>query len=115
MSKVNKEQIIEEFTQAYQKAHGKKPEIEAKAGWYSVDGGKNVRISQLEEMTAELNGGASSASKAPKAESAPKKPAKKTAAKAPAKKSKKASGGFSVKDFYAKQLEDEKPGSIRPR
>ncbi len=125
MSKDNKEQIIEEFTQAYQKAHGKKPEIEAKSGWYSVDGGKNMRIAQLEEMTKELQGESAdteekkTASKAksdskPKAKSKPKATSKTKAS--PAKKSaKKKSGGFSVKDFYADKLQEENPGSTLPR
>ena len=112
MSKANKEQIIEEFTQAYQKAHGKTPEIESKSGWYTVDGGKNMRIGQLEEMTKELGGSSSS-------DAATKKPASKSKTQSKAKPAKKqnktASSGFSVKDFYAQKLQDENPGSTLPR
>lgn len=108
MSKVDKDQVIEEFTQAYQKAHGKTPTIEAKSGWYSVDGGKNMRIGQLQDMIAELNGSA-------KTESKPA-PAKKKAAAKPAKAKKPAkSGGFSVKAYYAEKLKDDNPGAILPR
>lgn len=114
MSKANKEQIIEEFTQAYQKAHGKTPEIEAKSGWYSVDGGKNMRIGQLEEMTKELGGQSSSGAATKKAASKPKTEGK-AKAKPAKKQSKKAATGFSVKDFYAQKLQDENPGSTLPR
>lgn len=112
MSKANKEQILEEFTQAYQKAHGKTPEIEAKSGWYTVDGGKNMRIGQLEEMTKELSGQTSSGAASKKAAAKPKTDSKSKPAK---KQSKKASSGFSVKDYYAKKLQDDKPGSTLPR
>ena len=47
MSKLDKEKVLAEYTEAYQKAHGKKPKIESSNGWYSVDGGKNVRLAQL--------------------------------------------------------------------
>jgi hypothetical protein len=51
MAKQDKDAVIENFTQAYTKANGKAPSIEAKGGWYSVDGGKNMRLAQLEEMS----------------------------------------------------------------
>jgi hypothetical protein len=63
MAKQDKDAVIENFTQAYTKANGKAPSIEAKGGWYSVDGGKNMRLAQLEEMTAELSASAPAAKK----------------------------------------------------
>ena len=98
MSKLDKDQTIEQFTLAYTAANGKAPEIEAKGGWYSVDGGKNIRLAVIAEMTAELTGSASSApASAPTATPAVK--AKKPAA---AKKTKtaKSGNGFSVKNFW---------------
>ena len=54
MSKLDKEKVLAEYTEAYEKAHGKKPKIEASNGWYSVDGGKNVRLAQLDEEAKAL-------------------------------------------------------------
>ncbi|GAA0857467.1 hypothetical protein [Aliiglaciecola litoralis] len=123
MSTLDKDQVIENFTQAYKAAHGKKPTIEAKGGWYSVDGGKNVRLAALEEMTTELGSSSAPAKKsAPKkAEAkadkpAPKKADKKPAAKKPAKAKKPAnSNGFSVKAFWNEKIEARNPGSKHPR
>lgn len=98
MSKLDKDQTIEQFTLAYTAANGKAPEIEAKGGWYSVDGGKNIRLAAIAEMTAELTGSASiTPASAPTATPAAK--AKKPAA---AKKTKtaKSGNGFSVKNFW---------------
>lgn len=97
MSKLDKDQTIEQFTLAYTAANGKAPEIEAKGGWYSVDGGKNIRLAAIAEMTAELSGGTTTASSAPANKKATKKPTAKTAK--PAKPAKSASG-FSVKSFW---------------
>ena len=106
MSKLDKDAVIAKFTEAYQTANGKAPEIEAKGGWYSVDGGKNVRLAQLDEMADELATG-----KTETKEAAPAKPAAKPAAKkkAPAKKAapakaKKADSGFSVKAYWADKI-----------
>lgn len=101
MSKLDKETVLENFTEAFTKANGKAPTIEAKGGWYSVDGDKNVRLAQLEEMTAELNGAADT----------------KPAAKVTKKTSKKAANksSFSVKDFYTQQILDANPGAKAPR
>ncbi|WP_371193297.1 hypothetical protein [Glaciecola sp. SC05] len=122
MSKLDKDSVIEKFTQAYTAANGKAPSIEAKGGWYSVDGGKNIRLAQLDEMTGELS------ASAPKAKAPAKKAAKeaapaaekavaaKPAAKKPAaKKAKKAAPSFSVKDFYTQQILEANPGSKAPR
>lgn len=115
MGNVDKDKIIEEFTKAYQKANGKAPTIEAKSGWYSVDGGKNMRIGQLEEMTATLNDQQpdTPVAKAPaKTESKPAAKKTKAAAKPKAKKQK---GSFSVKAFWQEKLASENPGSRSPR
>ena len=122
MSKLDKDQVIAKFTEAYKAANGKEPQIEAKGGWYSVDGGKNVRLAALEELANELAGGEAVKAEAPKAEEKPKaeKAAAKKAApkKAPAKKAatkKPAKGAFSVKAFWAEQIEARNPGSRQPR
>ena len=118
MSKLDKDTVIDNFTQAYTKAHGKAPSVEAKGGWYSVDGGKNIRLAQIEEMTAEL----ASTKAEPKVAKVPKQdaPAQKTVAtkSAPVKKvmKKKQSGkSFSVKDFYTQQILEANPGVKAPR
>ncbi|UAA37246.1 hypothetical protein KIH87_10900 [Paraneptunicella aestuarii] len=122
MSKLDKDEVIAKFTEAYKAANGKEPQIEVKSGWYSVDGGKNIRLAQIEEMLAELTSGSTNTSEAkaektekaaaPKAEKAPKKekaPAKKAAPKP------KASGGFSVKAYWAEKITENNPGSKLPR
>lgn len=82
MSTLDKEQVLSDFTEAYKKANGKEPQIEAKSGWFSVDGGKNVRLAALVDMTAELSGGAAPAAKSEEkpAKAEAKKPAAKKAA-----------------------------------
>ena len=57
MSKLDKEKVLADYTAAYKKAHGKAPSIEAKSGWYSVNGGKNVRLAQLAEEAESLAAG----------------------------------------------------------
>ena len=54
MANLDKDAVIAAFTKAYEKANGKAPSIESKSGWYSVDGGKNMRLAQLQEMTEAL-------------------------------------------------------------
>lgn len=83
MSKLDKDQVLSDFTAAYNKANGKDPQIEAKSGWFSVDGGKNIRLATLVEMTAELSGGSAPAaeeSKPAAKKATPKKAAAKKAA-----------------------------------
>ncbi|GGD77968.1 hypothetical protein [Lacimicrobium alkaliphilum] len=114
MSKLDKEQVIEKFTAAYKAANGKAPDLEAKGGWYSVDGGKNMRLAQLDELADSLSKGGAKKAPAKKAEKAAEKKAepvkakpaaKKAAAPAKAKKTKKAkSSDFSVKAMWAEQL-----------
>ncbi len=115
MSKLDKDQVIEKFTKAYQAANGKAPEIEAKGGWYSVDGGKNMRLAQLDEMADELAGGSTAAKdeKPAAKKTADKKPAAKKAAKP--KASKKAKSNFSVKEYWAQQLAEKGQQGRLPR
>ena len=68
MSKLDKTEVLNAFEAAYKAVNGKKPEITTKPGWYSIDGGKNLRLADVAELTKEL------ASDTPAA----KAPAKKT-------------------------------------
>ena len=115
MANLDKDEVIAAFTEAYEKANGKAPSIESKSGWYSVDGGKNVRLAQLQEMTASLASGSSDATSESEEKKAPKNEAK--AAAKPAKKKEPSSkkSGFSVKDFWAEKLNAEAPGATLPR
>ena len=112
MSKLDKDQVIAAFTEAYTAANGKAPTIEAKGGWYSVDGGKNMRLADLDAMTAELGSStppkkAKTVAEKPKkaAEKKPaveKKVAKAETSKKTTKKAKKSD--FSVKAFWAEKI-----------
>jgi hypothetical protein len=102
MSKLDKDQVIAAFTEAYKVENGKAPAIEAKGGWYSVDGGKNIRLAELNAMIAEF-GVSTPDDKATLAVDKPKKAIKTKAAKAPAKKKSKKMD-FSVKAFWAKKI-----------
>lgn len=123
MSKLDKDGVLAKFTAAYEAANGKAPTIEAKGGWYSVDGGKNIRLAQLEEMADSMKTPAPKKAKADKpAKEAkaekPKAAAKADKPKAPSKakaKAKKSASSFSVKDFYTKQIQDTNPGAKAPR
>lgn len=93
MSELDKEAVLDEFTEAYKKAHGKKPKIEVSNGWYSVDDGKNMRLAQLDEWTTELKNGGSkaakkntSSTKSAKSEKSTKSAKKSTTKKSTAKK-----------------------------
>ncbi|KKO46070.1 hypothetical protein WG68_06830 [Arsukibacterium ikkense] len=93
MTKLDKDQVVADFTAAYKAKFGKAPELEQKPGWFSVDGGKNIRLAELAELTASYGkagsakASAAKAEKPAKAEKAPAKAATKPAAK-PATKSK---------------------------
>jgi hypothetical protein len=113
MSKLDKEQVIAAYTEAYKAKNGKAPAIEAKGGWYSVDGGKNVRLADLDAMTSEL-GASTPASKATVAVDKPKKATKTKVAKSPAKNKAKKTD-FSVKAFWAKKILEESAVSKLPR
>ncbi|KPD23644.1 hypothetical protein [Idiomarina zobellii] len=135
MSKLDKEKVLAEYTEAYEKAHGKKPKIEASNGWYSVDGGKNVRLAQLdEEAKALAKGKPAKAEKAsdkkaaakktetksdtkkaaPKKTAAKKEAPKKAAAKKPAVK-KSNSGGLTAKELWKQKLESKGTDCRLPR
>lgn len=104
MSKLDKDQIIGKFTQAYKSANGKEPIIEAKGGWYSIDGAKNVRLSGLEEMTAKMESGVTTADKG-----------KKPVAKLSMAKKEKLKNSFSVREYWEQQIVAQNPGSKLPR
>lgn len=116
MSKLDKEKVLAEYTEAYEKAHGKKPKIEASNGWYSVDGGKNVRLAQLDEDAKALAKGQSAKPKeaAPKKATAKKDTPKKSAAKKPAVK-KSNSGGLTAKELWKQKLQDNDTNCRLPR
>lgn len=130
MSKLDKEKVLSEFSAAFEAAEGKKPKVEEKSGWFSVNGGKNMRLAKLDEWTKELAGGKKASAKKSEAskpaKAAPKKTETKTAAKskpaskakAPAAKAatkKKSSGGLSAKELWQKKLENEKTQTRLPR
>lgn len=76
MTKLDKDQVVADFTAAYTAAFGKAPQLEQKPGWFSVDGGKNIRLAELAEL------GASYSAARPSAKAtAAKKPAAAKAAK----------------------------------
>ena len=111
MTNLDKDAVLAAFTDAYKKAHGKSPNIESKSGWYSVDGGKNVRLAQLQEMIASLESlHVNSTEKTSKKENT-------TTATSTAKKkaTSNTNSGFSVKDFWAEKLNAEAPGATLPR
>lgn len=113
MSKPDKDQVIAKFTAAYEAANGKAPIIEAKGGWYSVDGGKNMRLAALDELANELSGGA--AEEASSVESEEPAASAETAPAPTLSEKKPATGGFSVKSFWIEHLDEQKPGSTAPR
>lgn len=120
MSKLDKDQVIADFTAAYQQAHGKKPSIEAANGWFSVDGGKNMRLAQLAEAAAELSGSAKKPAKAAAkpASKAPSKAAAKAPAKAATKSAAKVSGGGSgltAKELWRQKLQQGASNGRLPR
>ena len=122
MSKLDKDQVIADFTAAYEKAHGKKPTIEAKSGWYSIDGGKNMRLAQLAEEAEALSGAskkpAAKAEKpvAKKAEKPAKAAAKKPAAKKKAASKTTSSGnGLTARELWRQKLEAGSSVSRLPR
>ncbi|MCH8500361.1 MAG: hypothetical protein LAT77_00455 [Aliidiomarina sp.] len=107
MSKLDKDQVLTDFTAAYEKANGKPPEIVENNGWYSIDGGKNKRLAQLADEAKTLTGQAHSAPKksAPKKNVASKKRTTETAK----------SAGLSAKALWMKRLEETRSYSRLPR
>lgn len=113
MSTSDKEQIIASYTEAYTAKFGKAPTIEAKGGWYSIDGGKNVRLAALADMTSELSSNSQSETEV---KTAPTEKSPKAVKKSTAKKVKKAvKSDFSVKAFWAAQISEKNPGTKLPR
>jgi len=113
MSKLDKDQVVADFTAAYKAAFGKAPQLEQKPGWFSVDGGKNIRLAELAELGASYAAAKAKPAAAKKAAATapakPPKPAAKPAAK-PAKpaKTKKASGnGQSAAEMWHARLGDK--------
>ncbi|MCL6415894.1 hypothetical protein MIB92_09535 [Aestuariirhabdus sp. Z084] len=118
MSKLDKEQVLADFSAAFEKANGKAPVVDQKGSWYSVDGGKSVRLADLVDMTAELSGGAAPAKPeaAPKAAAEKKAPAAKKTAKPKAKtKTTSTSGGMTPKELWKQKLaaRDTLPRGVR--
>ncbi|BDY04984.1 hypothetical protein [Ferrimonas sp. YFM] len=110
MSKLNKEEVLQQLNDAYLAKHGKTPEIEQKGSWFKVDGGKSLRLGDLADMVTELTGGAAPVEAAPKAEPKKSAPAKKAAPKKAAKAS--GNGGMTPKQLWAQKLAQ---GSTLPR
>lgn len=125
MSKPDKEAVLKQFTTMYKRANGKTPKIEASNGWYSVDGGKNMRLTELETWAEELNAHPTSTS--PK--SKPKAPASKTKVSSQSKSSVKkkndkkgskqkkqaGSGGSSATEVWRDYLQQQAGESKLPR
>ncbi|RUO22309.1 hypothetical protein CWE08_03740 [Aliidiomarina iranensis] len=115
MSKLDKEQVLADFTEAYTSAHGKAPTVEEKSGWYSINGDKNVRLAQVAELTEELKSGSVKSAKKP---TAAKSTSKKTSTKAKTSSKKaskgKSSGGLTAKELWKQHLE-KSPDARLPR
>lgn len=121
MSELEKDQVINKFTEAYTAANGKAPEIEEKGGWYSVNGDKNIRLAQLDELADELAGGKPATKTKAKAKKVVQKGSSKKSSKVAKKKpkakktAKDKQDSFSVKAMWLAQIEQQNPGSIPPR
>jgi hypothetical protein len=118
MSKLDKNQVIAAFTEAYTAAYSKTPTIEAKGGWYSVDGGKNIRLADLDAMIAELGSTTpvkedKTAVDKPKKVTQKKPVAEKIAAKVVKEKAKQSD--FSVKAFWTQKILEQSSLSKLPR
>jgi hypothetical protein len=72
MSKLDKTAVLSAFEVAYETANGKKPEITTKPGWYSIDGGKNMRLADVAELTKKLSSGKTTKTKKAKVPAAAK-------------------------------------------
>uniref|UniRef100_A0A486XKS6 Uncharacterized protein n=1 Tax=Rheinheimera sp. BAL341 TaxID=1708203 RepID=A0A486XKS6_9GAMM len=108
MSKLDKDQVVAEFTAAYQAAFGKAPQLEQKPGWFSVDGGKNIRLAELAELGASYSAAKTKPAaekKAPAARSAAKPEA--TASKTKTVKRKTAGNGQSAASVWSTRLGDK--------
>lgn len=117
MSKLDKDQVLSDFTAAYVAKNGKEPSVEVKSGWYSIDGGKNVRLAAIEEMTQELSGSAPAAEPAKAKKSAKKAaPASKVAeAKSAGFKVVKKGDGYNPANFWLDYLASLNSDSRTPQ
>ncbi|EKE86911.1 hypothetical protein [Idiomarina xiamenensis] len=145
MSKLDKDKVLAAYKDAYQKAHGKAPSIDSNNGWYSVDGGKNVRLADLAEETKQLAKGGSSdkagteksaaakkdskaaanknsgdkkaaSSKSSSAKSSSKSSSTKSSStKSSSKKSSSNSGGMTAKELWKQKLESDARQNRLPR
>ncbi len=118
MSKLDKDQVIAAFSEAYTAVNGKAPSIEAKSGWYSVDGGKNIRLAELDAMITELGSTApskeaNSVVDKPKKVTQKKPVAEKIAAKVVKEKAKQSD--LSVKAFWTQKILEQSSLSKLPR
>ncbi|MEO3678798.1 hypothetical protein [Rheinheimera fenheensis] len=122
MSKLDKDQVVAEFTAAYKAAFGKAPQLEQKPGWFSVDGGKNIRLAELAELAASYaSAKGKAANTAADKKAADKKPAAKAAApkaaakSAPKAKSKTSGNGQSAAALWANRIGEQqrKPRGTR--
>ncbi|WP_278405155.1 hypothetical protein [Pseudoalteromonas ruthenica] len=126
MSKLDKTEVLAAFEAAYEAAHGKKPEITTKPGWYSIDGGKNMRLADVAALTEELTSGKTE--EVAKAETkAPAKASKKTTTKKAAPKAKPAEKkavftvakpneeGYTAEELWIKQLAEKDHDCRLPR
>lgn len=111
MSKLDKDQVVADFTAAYKAAFGKAPQLEQKPGWFSVDGGKNIRLAELAELGASYSAekGAAKAKPAAEKKTAPAKAVAKPAAAKPAKaaKTKSSGSGQSAAAVWTTRLGDK--------
>ncbi len=114
MSNVDKDTVIENFISAYKEIHNVAPSIEAKSGWYSINGDKNVRLSAIEEMTHDLQCQLHSKTK-PTSNTNKKRASEGKAAKTASTSASKKQKTFSVKDFYNKQILEMDPKATVPR
>ena len=89
MTKLDKDQVVADFTAAYKAAFGKAPKLEQKPGWFSVDGDKNIRLAELAELGASYSSAKAKAKPAAEKKAAAAKTTK-TAAKPAAKATTKA-------------------------
>lgn len=110
MSKLDKDQVVAEFTAAYKAAFGKAPQLEQKPGWFSVDGGKNIRLAELAELAASYASAKGNTATKPAED---KKPAAKAAA--PKAKSKASGNGQSAAVLWASRIGEQqrKPRGTR--
>ncbi|EGN74956.1 hypothetical protein A28LD_1417 [Idiomarina sp. A28L] len=115
MSKLDKEQVLADFSAAYKKAHGKAPKVEDNSGWYSIDGGKNVRLAEVAELTAEYSGKPASKKDTDKKTTTKKDTAKKAAKPAKSTAKKEVSKKATSKKSTAKQGSTKKAATAKPK